>query len=152
MDLIFWRHAEAEDENEALADIDRPLTPRGEKQAQRVGAWLDRHLPEGTRVLCSPALRCQQTVAALGRSVSTVDAIGPGAGAQAVLDAADWPGAGGAVLVVGHQPTLGETAARALGAGDEHWRLRKGAVCWLRSDPDDADAVEVHARKSPDEL
>ena len=152
MDLIFWRHAEAEDENEALADIDRPLTPKGEKQAQRVGAWLDRHLPEGTRVLCSPALRCQQTVAALGRSVSTVDAIGPGAGAQAVLDAADWPDAGGAVLVVGHQPTLGETAARALGAGDEHCRLRKGAVCWLRSDPDDADAVEMHARKAPDEL
>ena len=48
MDLIFWRHAEAEDEREGLADIDRPLTARGEKQAQRVGAWLDRHLPEGT--------------------------------------------------------------------------------------------------------
>ena len=45
MDLIFWRHAEAEDEREGLADLERALTSRGEKQAQRVGAWLDRHRP-----------------------------------------------------------------------------------------------------------
>ena len=32
MDLIFWRHAEAEDEDDDMADIDRPLTPKGEKQ------------------------------------------------------------------------------------------------------------------------
>ena len=151
MDLILWRHAEAEDAR-GNDDLGRALTERGRKQAERMAAWLGPRLPATTRIIASPALRCQQTVAALGRSVSTVDAIGPGAGAQAVLDAADWPDAGGAVLVVGHQPTLGESAARALGAGDEHCRLRKGAVCWLRSDPDDADAVEVHARKSPDEL
>ena len=151
MDLILWRHAEAEDAR-GNDDLGRALTARGRKQAEQMAAWLGARLPATTRILASPALRCQQTVAALGRSVSTVDAIGPGAGAQAVLDAADWPGAGGAVLVVGHQPTLGETAARATGAGDEHWRLRKGAVCWLRSDPDDADAVEMHARKAPDEL
>jgi phosphohistidine phosphatase len=150
MDLILWRHAEAEDAR-GNDDLGRPLTARGRKQAERMAAWLAPRLPATTRILASPALRCQQTVAALGRSVSTVDAIGPGAAAQAVLDAAGWPGGGGAVLVVGHQPTLGESAARAMGEDDEHWRLRKGAVCWLRNDPN-ADAVEVHARKSPDDL
>jgi len=151
MDLILWRHAEAED---ALGndDLGRPLTARGRKQAARMAAWLKTRLPARTRILVSPAVRCQQTAAALGRRVITVDAIAPDASAEAVLRAAAWPDAGGAVLVVGHQPTLGETAARAMGEGNEHWRVRKGAVCWLRSDPNDDGVVTVHARKTPDEL
>ena len=110
MDLILWRHAEAEDAR-GNDDLGRALTERGRKQAERMAAWLGPRLPATTRIIASPALRCQQTVAALGRPVSTVDAIGPGAAAKAVLDAAGWPDAGGTVLVVGHQPTLGETAA-----------------------------------------
>jgi len=151
MDLILWRHAEAEDAP-GNDDLGRALTARGRKQAERMAAWLAPRLPATTRILASPALRCQQTVAALGRPATTVDAIAPGAAAQAVLDAAGWPAGGGAVLIVGHQPTLGETAARAVGEGDEHWRLRKGAVCWLRNDPGDPGAVAVHARKTPDDL
>ena len=128
MDLILWRHAEAEDAP-GNDDLGRALTARGRKQAERMAAWLAPRLP-----------------------ATTVDAIAPGAAAQAVLDAAGWPAGGGAVLIVGHQPTLGETAARAVGEGDEHWRLRKGAVCWLRNDPGDPGAVAVHARKTPDDL
>jgi phosphohistidine phosphatase len=151
MDLILWRHAEAEDARGG-DDLGRALTPRGRDQAERMAAWLASRLPAATRILASPALRCQQTVAALGRPVTTVDAIAPGASAEALLAVAGWPAAGAAVLVVGHQPTLGESAARAMGEPDEHWRIRKGAVCWLANDPDDGGAVAVHARKSPDEL
>jgi len=150
MDLILWRHAEAEDA-QGNDDLGRALTPRGRKQAARMAAWLKTKLPAKTRILVSPAVRCQQTAAALGRRVVTVDSIAPDASAEAVLRAAAWPDAGGAVLVVGHQPTLGETAAQVMDDGNEPWRLRKGAVCWLRSNPDD-DAVVVHARKTPDEL
>ncbi len=57
MDLILWRHAEAEDEADGQHDLERALTPRGEKQAARMAAWLDRHLPEGASILCSPARR-----------------------------------------------------------------------------------------------
>src|SRR5690606_29085158 len=67
MDLILWRHAEAEDEREGQGDLDRALTGRGEKQSARMAAWLDRLLPAETRILASPALRCQQTAMALGR-------------------------------------------------------------------------------------
>ena len=151
MDLILWRHADAEDAR-GNDDLGRALTARGRDQAGRMAAWLAPRLPAGTRILASPALRCQQTVAALGRPATTVPALGPGASAEAVLAVAGWPDAGGTVLVVGHQPTLGETAGLATGKGDEHWRVRKGSVCWLRSDPDDADAVSVHASKSPDDL
>ena len=37
MDLILWRHAEAEEGDNDLA---RELTPKGEKQAARVAEWL----------------------------------------------------------------------------------------------------------------
>ena len=42
MDLILWRHAEAFDLAEGGTDLERMLTPRGEKQAARMAAWLDR--------------------------------------------------------------------------------------------------------------
>src|SRR6185369_7847572 len=102
MDLILWRHCEAEP---GEPDLGRRLTAKGLKQAERMGAWLDRHLPDGTRVLVSPADRAQQTALALPRKSKTVDAIAPGASVAAVLAAAGWPDARDPVLIVGHQPT-----------------------------------------------
>jgi len=133
MDLIFWRHAEAEDGHDGMADLDRPLTPRGEKQAARMGAWLDRHLLDGTRVLCSPALRCQQTALALGRKFKLRDELAPGTLPEGLLEAVQWPGARHPVLVVGHQPALGETIAQLLRMPDGNCAIRKGAVWWLRT-------------------
>jgi hypothetical protein len=77
MDLIFWRHAEADDWTEGCDDLQRSLTSRGEKQAKRMAAWLDRQLPEGTRIVCSPARRCEQTALALGRKFKMRSELGP---------------------------------------------------------------------------
>lgn len=64
MDLILWRHAEAEDwpedDPQGSRGLERSLTPRGEKQAARMANWLDRQLPEGARIVVSPARRCEQ--------------------------------------------------------------------------------------------
>ena len=151
MDLIFWRHAEAEDENEALADIDRPLTSRGEKQAQRVGAWLDRQLPDGTRILCSPALRCQQTALALGRKFKLRDELAPGGAAGDLLQVAQWPHARHPVMIVGHQPVLGEVLAQLLHLPNGGCVVRKGAVWWLRTrERDGHDQTLVWAVQSPE--
>ena len=59
MDLILWRHAEAEEAADGGDDLERALTSRGEKQAARMAGWLDRQLPEGLRVLASPAKRTE---------------------------------------------------------------------------------------------
>lgn len=132
MDLILWRHAEAES---GEPDAGRKLSPKGEKQARRMAEWLHSRLPEATRVLVSPALRAQQTAAALatlgGRKVKTVDTLAPGASVQALLAAADWPRAKCPVLVVGHQPVLGETAAHLLSGQLAPWAVRKGAIWWF---------------------
>ena len=146
MDLILWRHAEAEDEAPGGDDLQRALTQRGEKQAARMAVWLDRQITDGLKILCSPALRCEQTVAPLGRKYKIRDEIAPGTTAQAILDAAQWPDAKQAVLVVGHQPVLGETAALLLGS-KEGVSIRKGAVWRFRSRDD---GVVLLATMSPD--
>jgi phosphohistidine phosphatase len=130
MDLILWRHADAEP---GTPDLGRRLTAKGQKQAARMAAWLGRHLPDATRVLVSPAVRAQQTALAMKREFETIDDVGTGASAASVLSAARWPDAGEPVLVVGHQPTLGEVAAFLLSGEEAPWSMRKGAVWWLTS-------------------
>ncbi|AVS70854.1 histidine phosphatase family protein [Paracidovorax avenae] len=132
MDLILWRHAEAEEPREGDEDLQRPLTPRGEKQAARMAAWLDRQLPDGLRVLASPAVRTEATAKALGRKYKLRAELLPGGSAADLLELVQWPHARGAVLVVGHQPMLGQAAAELLGLRSPDCAIRKGAVWWLR--------------------
>lgn len=132
MDLILWRHAEAFDLQEGEDDRARCLTPKGEKHAERVARWLDQQLPEGTRVLSSPAVRAEQTVRALKRKYKVRDALAPGASVQDVLEATGWPQARHPVLVVGHQPTLGAVVSHLFGMGAAPMTIRKGGVWWLR--------------------
>lgn len=128
MQLILWRHAEAED---GLSDMARRLTAKGEKQADKMAAFLRPLLPPNTRILVSPAKRTQQTAQALGKNFITEPAIAPGASPQAILKAADWPKGEGCVLIVGHQPSLGEVAALLMAGKAEYWSIKKGAVWWL---------------------
>lgn len=132
MDLILWRHAEAQDAPEGMDDLQRALTARGEKQAVRMAAWLDRQLPGGLRMLCSPARHTEQTAQALGRKYKLRAELLPGGTPQELLELVQWPQARGAVLVVGHQPVLGETIAQLLGLPSGVCAVRKGAVWWLR--------------------
>lgn len=128
MDLILWRHAEAEP---GFPDLARELSPKGQRQAEKVGGWLDSHLPERTRIIVSPAVRAQQTARGLARKFTTIDAIAPGASAAAVLRAAGWPDALVPVLVIGHQPVLGDVASLLLTGREGHWPVRKASVWWL---------------------
>ena len=133
MDLILWRHAEAQEPEGDMSDLDRALTRRGEKQAARMAAWLDRQLPDGTRILSSSARRTDETVRALGRRFKSLDELRPGASADQLLQLAGWPSAKAPVLVVGHQPTLGQVAAQLLHLPGGACPIRKGAIWWLRS-------------------
>ncbi len=128
MDLILWRHAEAED---GVPDAERALTKKGHKQAAAMAAWLSERLPKRAHILVSPATRAQQTAAALEQPFTTTREIGVGAAATDVIEAAGWPAAGGTVVVVGHQPTLGRVAALLLTDAEAEWPIKKGAIWWL---------------------
>ncbi|MDR2195376.1 MAG: histidine phosphatase family protein, partial [Gallionellaceae bacterium] len=126
MDLILWRHAEAEDGFDD--DMQRRLTAKGVKQADKMAAFLRPLLPKQTHILVSPAVRTQQTARALGLDFITEPVIAPGAPAEALLAAAKRTHAD-CVLLVGHQPCLGEAAALLMGAA-HGWSVKKGAVWW----------------------
>lgn len=151
MDLILWRHAEALEAADPAADLARPLTPKGERQALRMAAWINRHLPSSARVLASPARRAQQTAAALERKIKTVSVLGPAGSVEALLLAVRWPDAREPVVVVGHQPTLGLAAAYLLAADARPWTVRKAGAWWLRArERDGALQVVLHAAMSPE--
>jgi phosphohistidine phosphatase len=140
MDLILWRHCEAEP---GEPDLGRRLTSKGLKQAERMAQWLDSHLPDTCRVLVSPADRAQQTAVALQRKFKTVPDLGPGATVDAVLAAANWPDSREPVLIVGHQPTLGAVASFLLSGEEAYWSVRKGAVWWLSNRAKEGGAAVV---------
>jgi phosphohistidine phosphatase len=153
VDLILWRHAEAEEADAGEDDLKRPLTTKGERQAERMAEWLNRRLAHSTRVLVSPALRCQQTAKALGRKFRTATAIGPGASAAELVAIAGWPDGSNPVLIVGHQPTIGLAAALLLTGAEQPWAVKKGAVWWLRYRPRSDDGhIVLQAVQSPDSL
>ena len=148
MDLILWRHAEAED---GTPDLERRLTAKGHEQAARVAAWLLQRLPAKFVVLASPARRAQETAQALGVPFRTVTALAPGAAVRYILGAADWPGRKSAVVVVGHQPDLGRLAALLVSGTEASWSVKKGGLWWLSDRVRDAGAqVVVRAVVAPD--
>jgi phosphohistidine phosphatase len=146
MDLILWRHAEAEP---GEPDLGRRLTAKGIKQSERMALWLDTHLPDTCRILVSPADRAQQTALALKRKFRTLTELAPGATVEAVLAAAGWPDAREPALIVGHQPTLGEVAA-FLVSGEGSWSVRKGAVWWLSNRVRENSTVVIRVVIGPD--
>jgi len=150
MELIIWRHAEAED---GTPDSARKLTPHGVKQAQAVAEWLTPRLPKTTRIIVSPTKRTRQTADALTAKFEIIEDLGPGASAKTVLAVAKWPDAKGTVVVVGHQPTLGEAAALILSGKAGEWNMKKGAVWWFSYKEKDGSAVvNLRASISPDML
>jgi phosphohistidine phosphatase len=136
MDLILWRHAEAEDISEDGGDLSRQLTPKGKQQAAAMARWLKKHGPQEPHILVSPALRTQETAQALAKRFETCSEIAPDASVNALLKACHWPGERHdpreAVILIGHQPTLGRLAARLLTGKEANWSVKKGAIWWIQ--------------------
>jgi phosphohistidine phosphatase len=161
--LILWRHAEAEDLAEISgnrravarrsADLERALTRRGRGQARAIAAWLRPRLPEGARVLVSPARRCVETAHALTRHYEELPELGPTRDTSDLLGAIGWPDLTDTVVVVGHQPTLGRIAALLIGGKESNWSVKKGAVWWIarRSREDETQHV-IRAVIAPDQV
>jgi phosphohistidine phosphatase len=128
MDLILWRHAEAE-----MGDPDqtRALTVKGQKQAARMAEWLDRSLPNSCKIMVSPSKRTVQTAEALGRKFKIVPELAPDSGPEKLLAAAHWPDSREPVLIIGHQPALGQAASMLITGVQQEWTIRKANIWWI---------------------
>ena len=145
MDLILWRHADAE---EGAPDLERRLTKKGRKQAARVAEWLRKRLPEDFELVSSPAARAKETAEALHSQVRIESSLAPGASPASIMKASGWPAGEKTVVIVGHQPDLGRALAHLVAGKATEWRLQKGALWWLES----GEPPLVKAAISPDLL
>ena len=143
--IILWRHAEAVDlmnveseisyntaPNAEQDDFSRALTSHGQQQAKKMAHWLMQHLPNETNFQCSPALRAFQTADALKYKININQAFKPGISLQQALgEMARLPSEGN-LLLLGHEPYLGQLAAYLLGISELEIHIKKGAIWWLR--------------------
>lgn len=135
MELILWRHAEADD---SAPDMTRALTPKGRRQAQRMATWLKSQLDGPVRIIASPATRTRETADALGMPYDIDARIAPDADAAQLLAASGWPDSHGVVILVGHNPAISILASRLSDTADATIELRRAAAWWYASSTDGA--------------
>jgi phosphohistidine phosphatase len=126
--LYLLRHAKSSWDDPALADHDRPLSTRGRRNAATLAEHVRREGIAPALVLCSTAARARETLAVVLPAIDVEaeirleDAL-YGASADELLDRLrSVPETAGSVLVVGHNPTLEDLAAR-LAPGEAPERL-----------------------------
>ncbi|AQR65201.1 histidine phosphatase family protein [Aquaspirillum sp. LM1] len=128
MDLILWRHAEAE---EGSNDLARELTRKGQQQAGLMAAWLRLRLPRDFQLLASQARRSQQTAAFLSKNYQVLPEVNPDATLESVLSTVSWPDSRHPIVLVGHQPYIGQIASQLIGGEAQMWNVKKGGVWWI---------------------
>lgn len=146
MDLILWRHAEAEDPLEEQDDLSRRLTAKGRKQASKMAVWLNTQLPDSCRILVSPSARTIETVKALDRKYKIVDELAPSSSPEQLLQAANWPDSREPVLIVGHQPSLGQAASMIIMPFQPQCAVRKGSVWWISQKQHTAEGLKTYLK------
>ena len=114
--LLLLRHAKSSWADASLADRDRPLSPRGRHAAALMAAEIERRGLHPDRILCSPAKRARETLAALlphlgdeARIAITASLYEPSSGDYCAIIAGRGADAR-TLLVIGHNPVIQATA------------------------------------------
>jgi phosphohistidine phosphatase len=138
--IYLVRHGVAAEQGpEFPNDDDRPLTDDGVARMRAQAAGLRELRVRLDRVLTSPLVRAAQTAEILASGLGcaappvAVDALRPGGRYDTLLAALGRLGGDRSVALVGHMPSIGEIAARLIGA-PEPLAFKKGAVCCIQTD------------------
>ena len=122
--ILLLRHAKSDWKDYTLADFDRPLSPRGRKAAPLIAAWMRDHDVCPDRVLCSAARRTSETWERMAPAWGQI----PVAHRRALYHASSeailkqlikQDDEANTVMVVGHNPGIGEFAYRYSVFGNE---------------------------------
>jgi len=124
------RHAHAGDAFEWIGDDDlRPLTKKGRRQSERLGAFLETHGVRPDVIVTSPLVRARQTAdivaEALGMTVKTDQRLGSGFGKRELWALLDETGAR-EVMFVGHDPDFSSLLTYLIDAAGMN--MRKGTL------------------------
>ena len=139
--VILLRHGKSSWSDSTLADIDRPLAPRGERAAGRIAKYMRRKKIRPELVLCSPSVRTRQTLEAirdsLGKSssIELVPELYAASESELLERLQALPGSVSSVMLIGHNPGLQELALVLASRGADLGQLREkfptGALAML---------------------
>ena len=111
--LILLRHAKSDWDGVVPSDFDRPLAPRGRKDAPRIGEWMKKNDLIPDLILCSPALRTRETLRAVNEKLGVKDKDIVyeddiyGASLSALLSLIEQHSCGN-IMITGHNPGMDE--------------------------------------------
>jgi phosphohistidine phosphatase len=130
LELYLIRHAHAGDSSKWVGpDSERPLSPKGKRQAERLGAFLAERGFAPDAIVTSPKLRAKQTAElvadAIGIAVTVDERLGGPLDPDDVGDIAERVG-GTSVVLVGHDPDFSNLCA--LLTGSEYLPMKKGTL------------------------
>jgi phosphohistidine phosphatase len=158
--VFLLRHAKSDWSDPTLADIDRPLAPRGERAAKKIAGYVRRKRIQPALILCSPSVRTRRTLEAiepsLGRNciVEFVPALYAASRQELLRQLQALPDSVASVMLIGHNPGLQELALALASRGADLPRLEEklptGALATLVADcqswtalkPGDAELVD----------
>jgi phosphohistidine phosphatase len=149
-ELYFIRHGLAEERGEAWPDdAKRPLTDEGMSRMRKAVRGLSRMGVSIDVVLTSPLVRTRQTAEIVAGgldprpSLVNLESLAPAGSYAAVLADLEKHARKCRIALVGHEPMIGEIAARLIGSRHSI-EFKKGAVCRID--------VEVLPPAGPGEL
>jgi phosphohistidine phosphatase len=158
--VILLRHAKSSWSDSTVADIDRPLAPRGERAARKLAKYIRRKKIRPALVLCSPSLRTRQTLEAVESSLGKRSAVKVvpqlyAASEQELLEQLQaLPDSVRSVMLIGHNPSLQNLALVLASRGADLPQLQEkfptGALAtlvvpgesWAALSPGEAELVE----------
>jgi len=127
--LYLLRHGKSSWDDPTLADRERPLAPRGRRDAKRIARHLVRQGVKPELVLCSTAERTRETLELMQTALADTSAIELedelyGASADSLLERLRLvPGAVASVMMIGHNPALQDLALVLAAGGPDLERL-----------------------------
>ena len=137
MELYFLRHGIAADVGpDGSGDAGRPLTAKGIAKLKEEARGLRRLGVRPDIVLTSPLVRARQTADAVAGTfdprppIVVIESLSPGGTYQAVLADLEKQTRRSRIALVGHEPGIGELAARMIGSRHA-LEFKKGAVCLI---------------------
>lgn len=119
--LLLLRHAKSDWDDVSLRDFERPLAPRGRRDAPRMGEALKQRGPLPDLVISSPASRARETIEAviqaadLKASLQFDESIYGASSAELMTLIRRLPASSDCALVVGHNPGFEDLVARLTG-------------------------------------
>jgi len=121
--LYLLRHAKSAWDDPKLADFDRPLAPRGEREAADMAALIAARAYRPERVLCSSARRTRETLDAVLKALPAETSIEITrrlyeADAESLLNILFEQRGAASIMLIGHNPGLHQLAQFLAGAGD----------------------------------